>query len=67
MRLEAMLLYPVAAVVVNRYRQEVVLNVRPFEFRTRADETAGFELVAGTDALAEEQPLGTDGRLVAQQ
>ncbi|MNQ61744.1 hypothetical protein D3C85_760650 [compost metagenome] len=62
-----MLFHTVAAVVVNRYRQEVVLDVRPFELRTSTDETAGFELVAGADAGAVEQPLGTDGWLVVPE
>ena len=62
--LEAVLLYRVAAVVVNRHRQEVVLDVRPFELGTRTNETAGLELVARADTLAEEQPLGADQRLV---
>ncbi|CEL31964.1 hypothetical protein SRM1_05338 [Pseudomonas fluorescens] len=66
-RLETVLFHTVAAVVVNRYRQEVVLDVRPFEFRTRTDEAAGLELVAGADAGAVEQPLGTDGRLVVPE
>ena len=52
MRLETVFFYAIAAVVVNRYRQEVVLNVRPFEFFAGADKTTGFELVAGTNASA---------------
>src|SRR5471030_1298157 len=66
-RLEAVLFHTVAAVVVNRDRQEVVLDVRPIEFFAGTDETAGFELVAGADAGAVEQPLGTDGRLVVPE
>ena len=54
----------VAAVVADRHRQEVELDVRPFELVAAADEAAGLELVAGTDAAAEEQPLGADRRLV---
>ncbi len=67
MGLEAVLFHTVRAVVVNRYRQEMVLDVRPLEFRTGADEAAGLELVAGADAGAVEQPLCTDGRLVPPQ
>ena len=66
MCLETVLFDPVAAVVVNRNRQEVVLDVRPFELFASTDKTACFELVAGTDTLAQEQPLGTNGRLVVQ-
>jgi hypothetical protein len=54
----------VAAVVVNRHRQEVVLDVWPLELFAGADKTARFELVAGADARAVEQPLGADCRLV---
>src|SRR5471030_3103860 len=39
-RLEAVFFHAIAAVVVNRYRQEVVLNVRPVELFTGANETA---------------------------
>lgn len=67
MRLEAVFLHAIGAVVVNGHRQEVVLNVRPLEFRAGTDETASLELVAGADAGAVEQPLGTDGRLVPPQ
>ena len=44
----------------------MVLQVRPVEFGVAADEAAGLELVAGADAGAQEQPLGTDRRLVVQ-
>ena len=67
MRLETMLFHAVAAVVVNRHRQEVVLDVRPIEVFPGTDKTARFELVAGADAGAVEQPLGTDGRLVVPE
>ena len=62
--LEAVLFHRVGAIVVNRHRQEVVLNVRPGEFCAAADKTARFELVAGAYAGAAEQPLGADLRLV---
>ena len=65
--LEAVLFHTVGAVVVNGDRQEVVLDVRPLEFRASADETTSLELVAGADTGAVEQPLGTDGRLVPPQ
>ncbi len=64
MGLEAVAVMGVAAVVADRHRQEVELDVRPFELVAAADEAAGLELVAGTDAAAEEQPLGADRRLV---
>src|SRR5690606_9545807 len=62
--LEAVFLHRVAAVVVDRHRQEVELDVRPFEVGTGADETACLEVIAGSDAIAGEQPLCADGRLV---
>ncbi|KAG1179661.1 hypothetical protein G6F35_016215 [Rhizopus arrhizus] len=64
--LEAVCLDRVGAVVVDRHRQEVVLQVRPVELGVAADEAAGLELVAGADAGAQEQPLGADRRLVVQ-
>ena len=64
MGLEAVAVMGVAAVVADRHRQEVELDVRPFELVAAADEAAGLELVAGTDAAAEEQPLGANRRLV---
>ncbi len=65
--LETMLLDALGTVVIDRHRQEVILDVRPFELRARTDKTARLELVAGADASTVEQPLGTDGRLVVQQ
>ncbi len=62
--LEAVLFHRVGAIVVNRHRQEMVLNVRPGELCAAADKTARFELVAGADPGAAEQPLGADLRLV---
>ncbi len=62
--LETVLLNALGAVVVNRHRQEVVLNVRPFERFAGANKTTGFKLVARADTCTEEHPLGTDGRLV---
>ena len=64
MGLEAVGVHRVAAVVVNRDRQEMVLDVRPLEALVGADETARLELVAGARAGAQEQPLRPDGRLV---
>ncbi|MNV82020.1 hypothetical protein D3C71_1757310 [compost metagenome] len=64
MGLEAVLPDRVAAVVIDRHRQEVVLDIRPLELGAGADEAAGLELVAGAGALAEQQPLGADRRLV---
>ncbi|MNS75696.1 hypothetical protein D3C72_1092230 [compost metagenome] len=66
MHLEAVRLDRVGAVVIDRHRQEVILQVGPVEFGIAADETAGFELVAGADAGAQEQPFGADRRLVVQ-
>ncbi|MCY1359422.1 hypothetical protein D9M69_459920 [compost metagenome] len=42
----------------------MVLDVRPLEFRTGADEATGLELVAGAEAGAPEHPLRADLRLV---
>ena len=64
MGLEAVGFDRVAAVVVNRDRQEMVLDVRPREALVRADEAARLELVAGAGAGADEQPFRPDGRLV---
>ncbi len=64
MRLETVLLDRVGAVVIDRHRQEVVLDVRPVELLPGTDEATGFELVAGADPGAGEQPLRTDRRLV---
>ena len=64
--LETMLVHGVAAVVVDRHREEMELDVGPGELRARADETAGLELVAGADAVAGEQPLRADARLIEQ-
>ncbi len=61
-----MFAHRVAAVVVDRHRQEMELDVGPGELRAGADEAASLELVAGTDTLAGEQPLRTDRRLVVQ-
>ncbi|CCK06833.1 protein of unknown function DUF140 [Cronobacter sakazakii 696] len=54
----------VGAVVVNRHRQEVVLNVRPGELFTAADKPAAFKVVAGADTGAVKQPLRADFRLI---
>ncbi|CCK14201.1 protein of unknown function DUF140 [Cronobacter universalis NCTC 9529] len=54
----------VRAVVVNRHRQEVVLNVRPGELFAAADKPAAFKVVAGADTGAVKQPLRADFRLV---
>jgi hypothetical protein len=62
--LEAVLFHRVRAVVVNRHRQEVVLNVRPLELFAAADKTARFEVVARAHAGAAKQPLGANLRLV---
>ncbi|MCC4593890.1 glycosyltransferase, partial [Xanthomonas campestris pv. cannae] len=64
MGLEAMLFYRVAAVVIDRHRQEVVLDIGPVELFAGANETAGLELVAGPGAGAGKQPLGANGRLI---
>ncbi len=54
----------VRPVVVNRHRQEVILNIRPGKLFTAADKAARFEVVAGADAGAVEHPLRADFRLV---
>ncbi|CCJ88366.1 protein of unknown function DUF140 [Cronobacter turicensis 564] len=54
----------VRAVVVNRHRQKVVLNVRPGERFAAADKPAALKVVAGADTSAVKQPLRADFRLV---
>ncbi|MNI36652.1 hypothetical protein D3C73_907100 [compost metagenome] len=50
--LETVLFHRITAVVVNRYRQEMILNVRPGKLFTAADKTTGFKLVTGTNTAA---------------
>ncbi len=47
MRLETMAFHGFAAIVIDRQRQEVVLQIRPGELGPGAYEAAGLELVAG--------------------
>ncbi len=62
--LKTMLFHRVRAVVVNRHRQEVILNVRPLELLAAADKPACFEVVARAHARAAKQPLRANLRLV---
>ncbi|MNT46189.1 hypothetical protein D3C72_1828180 [compost metagenome] len=66
MHLKAMHLDGVGPVVVDGDRQEVILQVRPFEIVMAADEATRFKLIAGADAGAHEQPLRANGGLIAQ-
>ena len=63
-RLEAVHLDRVRAVVVDRNRQEVILDVRPQIVVARADETARLEVVARAEAGAIQHPFEADLRLV---
>ena len=45
MNLKAMAIKCRTAVIANRTRQEVILNVRPLNTRPRADEAAGLEMI----------------------
>ena len=62
--LETVFFHRVRAVVVNRYRQEVILNIRPLELLAAADKPARFEVVARAHACAAKQPLRANLRLV---
>ncbi len=64
MTLEAVGINRVGAVVVNRHRQEVILDVRPAELFAAADKATRFELVAGANTGAVKHPLRTDFRLI---
>ena len=67
MALEAVCLDRIAAVVVHRQRDEVVLQVRPGELLAAADEAAGLEVVRRGDPGPFQVPLDADGRLVVPQ
>ena len=64
MALETVLLHRIRAVIVNRYWQEMVLNIRPRKFLSAANKSACFKVVAGTNASAAKQPLRANLRLV---
>ena len=64
MALVTVLFHWIRAVIVNRYWQEMVLNIRPRKFLTAANKSACFKVVAGTNAGAAKQPLRTDFRLI---
>ena len=64
MALETMLFNRIGSIVVNRHRQEVVLNIRPGELLAAANKSARFKLVAGADPGAAEQPFRADFRLI---
>ncbi|MNY66804.1 hypothetical protein D3C86_2042900 [compost metagenome] len=55
----------VGPVVVDGDRQEVILQVRPFEIVMAAYEATRFKLIAGANARSHEQPLRADRSLVA--
>src|SRR6185312_393307 len=63
MSLEAMPRLSRAAVVTRRDRQEVILEVGMLDADMAADETAGLEMVGGTESGAEERPLDADQEL----
>ena len=58
--LEAVRLGRRLAVVADRHRQEVVLDVGVLDPRLGADESGGLEVVGGAVALLEEEPLRAD-------
>ena len=64
MALEAVLFHRIRTVVVNRHRQEVILNIRPRKRLPAANKPARFKLVAGADAGPAEQPFSANFRLI---
>ncbi len=60
-RLEAVLVDLVLAVVADRDRQEVVLQVGMLDAGAAPDEAAGFEMVGRAESLAQQQPFEADG------
>ena len=60
MRLETMAADRRPAVIGDRDRQEMILDIRPFDAGSRPDEGCRLELVGGAQALLEEQPLRAD-------
>ena len=59
-RLEAVLIHLFLAVVRDRDRQEVVLEVGVADARAAADEAARLEMIGGAEPRAEEKPLDAD-------
>ncbi len=64
--LEAVARIGIAAVIIDRDRQEMILQVWVLDARRRADEAAGLELVRGADAAPQEQPVGADPKLISR-
>ena len=62
MRLEAVLAGQRRAVIGDRHRQEMELNVGVANAGARADEAARLEMVGGAEAAPAHQPLGADER-----
>ena len=62
MGLKAMLAGKRRAVVGDRHRQEMELDVGVANARARADEAAGLEMIGGAEALAAQEPLRPDQR-----
>ncbi len=62
-RLEAVLVDLLPAVVGDRDRQEVVLQVRVLHAGAAADEAAGLEVIGRAEARPEQQPFDADGAL----
>ena len=62
MGLKAVLARQGRAVVGDRHRQEMELDVGVANARARADEAAGLEMIGGADALAAQEPLRADQR-----
>src|SRR5215472_2561938 len=63
MGLEAVAIGERLAVVADREREKVKLEVRPGDAGAAADEAAAFEMIAGAEAMTGEQPAGADQRL----
>src|SRR5208282_5558106 len=62
MGLEAVLPGERRAVVGDRHRQEMELDVGMADARARADEAAGLEMIGGAEAASAGQPIEADPR-----
>ena len=66
MGLEAVALGRRLAVIADRDRQEVILDVRVFDACFRTQEGSALEMVGGTEPGFEQQPFETDQALGEQ-
>ena len=60
---EAMTLKRLFAIIAHRGRQEMELDIGPFQRCIRANEPAGFEMVADAQTALEEEPFGANQEL----